>query len=263
MKNLVKKIIGWLPYNDALFKSANLYVSRFAGENGFKFDQNGELQLLQAVAPQIETAFDVGMNLGEWTVDLLQLRPDARVHGFEPSRTTFDRLTRHGFPPHVRLNHCGLSSQPGQATLHTFGDCAGTNSLYARTSACSVDFAATETIQLGTLDSYCREHGVKQIDFLKIDVEGHELEVLRGAAALLAARAIHRIQFEYGQAWSESRSLLKDAFDLLQPYGYQLYKITPHGCLPLPAYRQNEENYALKNYLALAPGVELPAALRM
>jgi hypothetical protein len=84
---------------------------------------------------------------------------------------------------------------------------------------------------------------------LKIDVEGHELNVLKGAAELLSSRRINFIQFEFGEADIDSRTYLRDFFDLLSD-NYDFFRIVPHGLRPIGAYSSAHEVFATINYLA-------------
>src|SRR5207247_10572660 len=63
-----------------------------------------------------------------------------------------------------------------------------------------------EVIQLSTMDNYCREKGVSQIDFLKLDVEGHELEVFKGMTESLSQGRVRIIQFRSEEHTSELQS---------------------------------------------------------
>ena len=76
-----------------------------------------------------------------------------------------------------------------------------------------------------SLDEYARAAGLSELLLLKIDTEGHDLQVLRGALELLQSKQIQYVQFEYNSAWIASRHFLKDAFDLLLPRGYFIGKI--------------------------------------
>src|SRR5690606_8055589 len=71
-----------------------------------------------------------------------------------------------------------------------------------------------------TLDSYCADRGVDQILLLKIDTEGSEPAVLRGARTLLEEGRIHAIQFEYGSTWAGLEQSLHDIVRWLLGMGY-------------------------------------------
>jgi hypothetical protein len=154
-----------------------------------------------------------------------------------------------------------LSSVPGEMTLWVFADGAGINSLYKRQGLEDgwglAEQQRAEVVRLDTLDAYCQRVGVQVIDLMKVDVEGHELEVFKGAAGMLAQGKIKRIQFEYGGCNIDSRVLLKDLFDFFAPYGYAFYKIYPREMRRVPRYDQRLENFQYQNWVVVANDVSL------
>ena len=85
---------------------------------------------------------------------------------------------------------------------------------------------------------------------MKLDVEGHELEVLRGMTATLKRRQMGTIQFEYGGCNIDSRALLKDIFAFLKAQDYELYKMHPKSLRHVPGYDQRLENFQYQNWVA-------------
>lgn len=219
-------------------------------------DANGELMVQRVVSDHCRggecVAFDVGANRGEWSRSLLAAagHSSLRVHAFEPASATV-RLLQQNLKPwdgEVQIIAAALSSRSGTAEFFIMGEGYGTNSLHAQSAS-----QKTESVRLTTADEYCAQNQIARIDLLKIDAEGHDLEVLRGAGGMLSRRAIQVLQFEYNQRWIESRHFLKDAFDLLLPLGYHLGKITPRGIEFYPAYHFELESFREANYLACLP----------
>jgi hypothetical protein len=105
-----------------------------------------------------------------------------------------------------------------------------------------------ERIALTTLDSYCAFEGIQKIDFLKIDAEGHDLEVLKGASTMLAEGRITYVQFEFGGANIDSRTFLRDFVTLLTPR-YSLWRLLSDG-VELLEYSEREEIFITTNFLA-------------
>jgi FkbM family methyltransferase len=229
----------------------------YKGENNDDMETNGELQFMRRILPQCKIVFDVGANIGDWTALALNINPHLQVHCFEPSVATFQRLQTRDFGGGaVTCNNLGLSSAAGETTLYVFSKGSGTNSLYRR-QGLEDGFGLTtqqyeETIRLNTLDAYCQHVGVEVIDFLKVDVEGHELEVFKGATEMLTQGNIKRIQFEYGGCNIDARVLLKDLFEFFEPYGYTFYKIYPRDLRRVPRYDQGLENFQYQNWAVVA-----------
>lgn len=237
------------PYNDTIYRFCQRYVDRYHNRNDSRMERNGEIYFLQKIAPQLKSVFDVGANVGEWTKHILRFNGAIQVHCFEPSKVTFERLQANLFPPNVSLNNLGVSSSAGSSVLHVAQELAGINSLYANEM-----LNATEDIQLTTLDLYCQQHAVEHIDMLKIDVEGHEFQVLKGADQMLSEGRISIIQFEYNDSFIYARVFLKDIFDYLKPLGYSAYKLMPDHLREYRDYSTKLDNFQFSNWVfSLSP----------
>ncbi len=119
---------------------------------------------------------------------------DLDLHAFEPSSCTFACLSEALAGESVDLNQAALRDRSGSATLHAVAPGAGTNSPHRphRPPAGS----ATGEVPTTTLDAHAAQAGLRQFALVKIDTEGHDLAVLRGARELLADRRISVAQFE-------------------------------------------------------------------
>lgn len=106
-------------------------------------------------------------------------------------------------------------------------------------------------VPVTTLAAYADQCLLDDIALVKIDTEGHDLAVLRGAVPLLSAGRIAAIQFEYNHRWVFARAFLRDAFELLQPAGYRLGKLTPLGVEFYPGWDPELESFVEGNYVAL------------
>ena len=225
---------------------------------------NGELTV-QSVALDIarskdqeSVVFDAGANIGEWTASLQDMSGgDVRnlsIHSFEPCKATFETLEKnvkkHPASDRVRTVKLALSDAPGTAELNVVNDGAGTNSLHHHID---LKVTKTEEIKLTTVDEYCQENGIDAIDLVKIDTEGHDPSVLRGAETMLQVGNIEMIQFEYTHRWITSGNFLRDIFHLLQPYGYRIGKITPKGIEFYEDWHFELESFREANYLACKP----------
>ena len=106
-------------------------------------------------------------------------------------------------------------------------------------------------VNVNTLDSFCLENLVSHIDFLKIDTEGEELNVLKGASSLLKNKLISVIQFEYGGCYIDSETTLKEVYNLLVKHGFEIFRISPKGLIKIGKWKEQIENYKYCNYLAV------------
>jgi FkbM family methyltransferase len=223
---------------------------------------NGESSLQEWVIAlstpgQVVRIADVGANVGRWSRSMLsatrqagRLR-DLDLHAFEPSSYTFARLSEELAGESVTLNQVALCDRSGSSTLHVVAPGAGTNSLH-RPHTAPAD-AATEQVPTLTFDAYAAQAGLGDVALLKIDTEGHDLAVLRGARDLFACHRIRVAQFEYNHRWVYARSFLCDAFELLEPLGYRLGKLTPRGVEFYPHWDPDLETFVEGNYIACSP----------
>jgi FkbM family methyltransferase len=242
------------PLDDALHVACHNYVLRHNGDGNPHPETNGELAILRSIMPTCQLAFDVGAHTGAWIDAALALNPNVTIHAFEPSTTNFAALQLKPLPANVILRKLALGARIEERELFLFEAHGELNSLYpiALPEGYPVEHAdASETVSVITLDAYCADHGIRWIDFLKIDAEGHDLKVLQGGAGKLATRAIGAVQFEYGGANIESRDLLKDFFLFFHDIRYDLYKLRPTGVTPMLRYDSRLENFTYQNWLAV------------
>jgi FkbM family methyltransferase len=213
------------------------------GDVANAIESNGEVALITAVLKAHTamndgagfTAFDVGANIGEWSEAAVNEAAKAGkaidIHAFEPVPATFETLARRlSGAPQVRRVAMALSNAPGTARMRVVGANAGTNTLNAGdTQGQDID------VTLDTADAYAERGGIAAIHLLKIDAEGHDLEVIRGALPLLRQRRIWVLQFEYNHRWLFARNSLFALFEAIKGTDYTVTRVTPTG---LEVYRQ-------------------------
>ncbi len=206
-------------------------------------------ELLADRADQELVVLDVGANVGAWTVQALQAFPQARIYCFEPGVTAFAELTQSlGTDPRVSLNRLALAETEGRALLYANTPGSVLASLTKRRlDHLGLDFSHEEPVQVQSLESWAASAGVKAVDVLKLDVEGHELDVLRGAGQLLSC--VRMIQFEFGGCNIDTRTYLQDYWYLLSD-DFELYRLGPAGAQLLPAYTEQDEVFTTTNFLA-------------
>jgi len=221
---------------------------------------NGELRLLKEIASaglcEGETVlFDVGANKGGYTELLMTAFPNPIVHAFEPGPDAFRELdARHGNNPKVHLNNVGCSSSSGALTLYSDYPGSSLASIYQRNlEHVGVSLSHAGSVSVITIDEYCEARGIRRIAFLKIDVEGHELEVIKGAQRIMAKDCVDMIQLEFGGCNIDSRTYMKD-FWLLLSNRYDFFRITPHGLSPIERYTEAQELFGYQNIFLIRKG---------
>ncbi len=220
-------------------------------------DSTGEdLAIRRCIRPGA-VVFDVGANIGDWTRAALKHASDIEVHLFEASPSTFECL-RESFLPSNRLrlvlNQIALGNQQGTRRFHHYTDAPAWSTFYRRVEAekiCGKQPPAAFDVPMDTLDSYSEAHAIQHIDYLKIDTEGAEYEVLLGASTLLSRGAIDYIQFEYGGTYADAGTSLRLVDALLRRFGYAIFRIDKAGFEPIPAFHDGLEDFEYSNYLAV------------
>ncbi len=226
----------WLSWND--FMGRKIYQDK-------GFEENEQAFIRRFLRPGM-TVLDVGAHHGFHTL-LMSKRVGAEglVIAFEPSpreRQRLDWTLKINRRHNVRVEPYAIGNGEGSEQLFVcMGRNSGCNSL--RQPAVSEPVQAT-TVPVTTLDGYLRGRGIRQVDFIKIDVEGAELAVMGGARGLLNSGARPVIICEIADVrtlpWDYPASKI---YDLLRDFGYLWFLTTPEGKLyPYPPKKEYDEN---------------------
>ena len=139
---------------------------------------------------KVSTVFDVGAHLGQTTLHFRKVFPDAQVHSFEPIPKNFKELKRNvAGKDRIKVNQKALGSSSGSAFMK-IGDSDQTHTIRSNSQN---ELIEGPKVKLETIDTYLAKERIASIDLLKIDVEGYELEVLRGAKNALQSGSIQSI----------------------------------------------------------------------
>jgi FkbM family methyltransferase len=215
-------------------------------------DRNGEHLIARTVAPNGKYFVDVGANVGEWTdVVLVANGGKAEVLLFEPNHGTFRELQqKFSAQSNVTPVEAAVSDFEGEAEFFAETGCGRTSSLSSVNARAD---ALKRKVRITTLDHEVTIRSLPRIDMLKIDAEGHDFYVLRGARQLLAEKRIDVVQFEYGHEWAATGATLAGAFNFLSGFGYKTYILRPDGLYDFNVKRHGE-TFAYANFVAIAPG---------
>jgi FkbM family methyltransferase len=200
------------------------------------------------------TVVDVGANEGSYASAVLAVNGSAQIFAFEPHPATYSRLLANlSWTKSVTAIKAACGSAPGQLVLFDYAGSTGT--AHASLHSGVIEEIHKEKsnqylVDVTSLDLFAIDHGISFIHLLKIDTEGHELEVLRGASNLLRERRIRAIQFEFNEMNIVSRVFFKDLCGLLP--NYRLYRMLRDGLVPLDPYSPLScELFAFQNIVAL------------
>jgi len=204
------------------------YIEKLKNAAVDKSEWNKKRELL---GENVKTIFDVGANRGETALKYINIFPLAKVHAFEPFPETCVIFNEnHKNHKNVILNQMALSSKVGKAILNV-NTSVDTNSLLQSGKLGATSDASCKTlnqieIETNTLDNYCKQNNIQEIDILKIDVQGFEIEVLKGALELLANGKIKIIFTEaYFVQQYVNQPLFYEIASLLIKYDFVLQDI--------------------------------------
>lgn len=221
------------------------YTSEYALS---EFEQHGEVWLQQRLAGKLNTIFDVGSNIGEWTRMARKYNPNADIHTFEVMAPTYRKMLDN-IPLDNKIwpNGFGLgdANAPIAMKYKPAYDAVSTSILDLRLDDSSI---MTGLVMKG--DDYAISRGITTIDFLKVDTEGAEEKVFKGFEQCLREARIKMIQFEYGYICVLTKWLLKDSYEYLSQFGYSLGKLTPNG-IQFHDYALYHEDFQGPDYVAV------------
>ncbi len=225
-----------------------------------RIETNGEGLLIRQLArffrdePRL-VMFDVGANVGSFSDLLLRIfRADrTTLHVFEPMESSFNALEeKFGAEASVILNKKAASDRTGAATVYFDQGRSGFASLHKRNlSAYGISMDKSQDIETVRLDDYIRGREIGHINFMKLDIEGHEPSALRGLGKYLDNAFIDFLQFEYGGANLDSGSSLMQLYDMLENADFRIAKIM-RGGIELRNYRPWMDNFHYSNYIAVS-----------
>lgn len=266
LKKYIKRSIEYFlgkrklqPLFEALY-NLSLYGMNIGG--GSNVNSSGEMwainYIINYLLPNNKPIiiFDVGANVGCYTlkvIPFLRERVNTKIYCFEPSKYTFktlmDNLSNY---KNVKLFNFGFSDKKESVILYSNKKGSGLASIYnRRLNHFDIDLKYKELIHLKSLDNFCKNKGIDLINFLKLDTEGHEYKVLKGAKDLISKNLIDFIQFEFGGANIDSRTYFQDFYYLLVPY-YKIYRILKDGLMTIDNYKETHENFITTNFLAIS-----------
>jgi FkbM family methyltransferase len=192
------------------------------------YDERFEASLFAELLDPGSTVLDVGANFGYYSVVCADaVGPTGAVHAFEPDPAAFELLTANadanGLADRIHVHRFAVGDHDGTVSYHLAEEAAFSGLTSTGRSATR----GVVEVRLRSLDSFAVDHGIEQIDALKIDVEGHEAEVLRGARRLLQRSADPLIMLEV-----TAKNLTEAARDALTGALAELFAAGYHGLLP-------------------------------
>ncbi|EAQ98619.2 FkbM family methyltransferase [Congregibacter litoralis] len=213
----------WIRYPPGESRVAPVEILNFGGY------EPQETQLMLQLLRESQVIFDVGANIGWYTLLFARRFPGASIHAFEPlpyfSKFLVENVTANGFDNKVNTHSIGFSSEAGSVDI--FLDKGnGTNA--SMRNVADAAGAISVPVEVVKMDDWCAEHALWP-DFIKCDVEGAELLVVQGATKTLAERR-PVVFLEILRKWSKAYDYHpNELIELLTGMGYECFGIGPDG----------------------------------
>jgi len=188
------------------------------------------------LARQSIVIFDVGANIGLYSLLAAAANPRAAIHAFEPTpeiAAALQENIRLNNLQNISVNHFGVSDYTGQALLQRF---MGGEDIYDGMNFISSEKTANENLPVAviTLADYCRQNEIARIDLMKMDIEGGEYNALLGAKNFLESQTIGCIFLELVEAHANRAGhSTVEIKQLLSNAGYRIFGLHSGKLLPV------------------------------
>jgi FkbM family methyltransferase len=239
LTTLTRQLIAFLNY--ALGRGA-----------GMGWALSAEVQVaVDSVDTEEPIVFDVGGNLGDWAQEFRARKSGGKIYIFEPQKTCQEKILEKGIRD-SELICSAVGKEKAELVLYSSHETDGSASLHERNDSFFEESEYKEhKVEVISLDDFVFQRKIEQIDYIKFDIEGHELFALEGLQKTLAAGKVKAFSFEFGSGNLNSRSNFRDFWNLLHK-NYRIFIITPSGRLEeIDSYYEDLEFYrGVSNFVA-------------
>lgn len=213
---------------------------------------SGESRFMQKILKNqnITVALDIGANVGNYSTELIETL-GCTVYAVEPLSSSYAELEScaKSFPDKLLPRHMAFADFTGVASMHA----KSPKSEKATLGTAGPHDTITEEVAVTTVDAFVKSEFLKHIDFIKIDTEGYEREVLQGMQDTLHTLKPKCIQFEFNIMQLQRGYTVLDLQKLLP--GYALYRLLPHGWVKINAHTFADNIYMFQNIVAARDGI--------
>lgn len=247
-----------LIFSRKIFYRYNLFVYKLSlsglGINlSVELESSGEKKIIRKLLTGVKSPviFDVGANIGEYSKMVRELFPESHIYSFEPHPVTFLKLKESEKEYKLNIYNTGMGEFLKEMELFDYKSEDGSPraSLYKDVIERQYNSSSVaHKVNISTIDIFSENNNIENIDLLKIDVEGNELSVLRGAKNMVKENKIKIIQFEFNYTNIISRTFLTDFFDELNNYSF--YRILRKGMAKID-YLAINEIFQYQNLIAI------------
>ena len=209
---------------------------------------SGDLKSIVGNHPVI---FDVGANDGRYAKMISSVFPDGNLFCFEPHPKNHERLLKRNI--NGNFFQIAIGEEDKMCCLYERVDFPDGSEMASVHEKVITEFHNVESVKIDvemkTIDSLIKQHDLDYIDFLKIDVEGHELGVIQGARESIKEGKIKVIQYEFNHPNIESRVFMRDFRKELKDYNF--YRLLEDGVIPVLDHPIFQEIFGYQNIICV------------
>lgn len=200
---------------------------------------------------------DGGAYRGDFSIDINERFSSAKVYAFEPQKDSFTLLSVNtSRRKNINPVNCALGEKSSEATLYK-NVSAMTNSL-SRSSDDALKYfkgycdpVGQEKVDVIALDDFMKEQGIKEIDILKLDLQGHELSAIRGLRNQLNYVKLIHIEVQF-LSFYEGSPLFSEVETFLRDHGFMLFQLYPPVRSPIDGrILYGDATFYNKKYISL------------
>lgn len=243
MRTALVNLYRFLFLRESLFKlNRYLFLLSLRGIGIFNYENDrvsGEESFIKKMASILEdqVVVDIGANVGDYSNNIASIVPSVKIYAFEPHPNTFANLSKNAKQYNYSAFNSACSDKEGVLKLYDYPNTEGSEhaSLYQNViEEIHQSNSRSWEVEVTTLDIFIEANNIKNIRLLKIDTEGSELAVMKGARKAISNKMIDIIHFEFNSMNVISKVFFKDIHDLLG--GYRFYRMLPNNIIYLGEY---------------------------
>ena len=220
----------------------SLAFSNMSGGSREGYKRSGEYGLLKSLKRHFKDRddlvfFDGGANRGTYSAMIEEIYADKHIeiYAFEPIEEMYKVCLQTVLQ--TKVYNLALGNMQEQKDIYYSPD-HYPSLFYVKESLDPTNSTNAHTIHETTIDNFCKEEGIKHIDFLKLDIEGYELPALQGAQHMMPY--IKCMQLELGYPLKDGRYYFQDFWQLLSK-DYDLFIILKDGIFKIKQYQNSLE----------------------
>jgi FkbM family methyltransferase len=219
---IIKKII-YLVINTYLLKRVGLKLSRNIGSNPVDDMKRllGDYKVRHIV--------DGGAYRGDFSIEIAKVFPDATVYAFEPQKESYGLLSNATRKVSgIKIYNCALSSKSGKSILHT--NVSPLTSSLSNVSKDGLHYfqgytnpEGIEEVEVTSLADFLSGENIPRVDILKLDLQGHELQAIKGMAEFIKTVKLIFIEVQFLEIY-QGTPLFSEVETFLRSKGFVFYQ---------------------------------------